>query len=196
MDIVFIRHGKTLLNEKNAYVGVTDTEISDKGKVKIKNLEKVLQGVQFDRVFSSPLKRAIQTTEIITNDDYVMDNRLKEMNFGIFEGLTYREICEKYTDESKRWEADYLNYKIPNGESLKEVFNRTEKFLNYLSGLKGRVLVVTHGGVIRCALSLVFNKPDYFFRFKILHGMMNVISIEDNYKYIKGINCLDKEIIK
>lgn len=196
MDIIFVRHGKTLLNEKNAYVGIIDTEISSKGKKEIENLSKLLQGIQFDKVFSSPLKRTIQTTEIITGDNYVIDYRLKEMNFGIFEGLSYNEICEKYPVESKKWSADYFNYKIPRGESLKEVFNRTESFLEYISGLKGKILVVTHGGVISCALSLVFNKQDYFFKFKIIHGRMNIIAIEDNYMYIKGINCFDKEILK
>jgi len=196
VDIIFVRHGKTILNEKKAYVGIIDTDISENGKKEINTLGKLLQGVKFNKVFSSPLKRAIQTTKIITNDNYIIDNRLMEMNFGIFEGLSYSEICEKYPVESKTWVSDYFNYKIPSGESLKEVFNRTEDFLKDISKLKGRVLVVTHGGIIGCALSLVFNKKDYFFKFKVLHGRMNIVSIEDKYMYIKGINCLDKEVIK
>ncbi len=196
MDIIFVRHGKTILNEKNVYVGSIDTDISENGVEEIKKLAKLLHGIEFNKVFSSPLKRAIETTEIITNDNCIVDDRLKEMDFGIFEGLSYSEICEKYTQESKKWSADYLNYKIPSGESLKDVFNRTESFIKYVSEFKGKVLVVTHGGVISCALSLVFNNKDYFFKFKILHGRMNIISIEDNYMYIKGINCLDKGIIE
>lgn len=196
MDIIFVRHGKTILNEKNAYVGSIDTDISENGVEEIKKLRRLFQGVEFNKVFSSPLKRAIQSTQIITKNNYTVDNRLKEMNFGIFEGLSYNEICEKYPVESKKWVADYFNYNIPGGESLKQVFNRTENFLKDISHLKGRVLVVTHGGIISCVLSLVFNKKDYFFKFKILHGRMNIVSIEDKYMYIKAINCLDEEIIE
>jgi alpha-ribazole phosphatase len=191
MDIVFVRHGSTLLNEKGIYVGKTDTGISQKGKDDIKKLVKSLDGIKFDNVYSSPLKRAIETTEIIVGKNYTIDARLREIDFGIFEGLSYKDINERYPEESKDWTNDYLNYKVPEGERLNDVFSRVEKFIKDIEGENNTALVVTHGGVIGCALSLVFNSREYFYRFKILHGTINVICIENNYMYIKGINCMD-----
>ncbi|AJA49390.1 putative adenosylcobalamin/alpha-ribazole phosphatase [Clostridium pasteurianum DSM 525 = ATCC 6013] len=190
MNIVFVRHGSTELNHKHVYAGVIDSEISQKGIEEIKSIKKYLQKIKFHEVYSSPLKRAVKTTELL-DENYKIDSRLSEMNFGIFEGLSYSEIESKYARESKAWVKDTLNYKIPKGESLIEVFNRTKAFIEEVSSKRGDILVVTHGGVIACALSLVFNQYDYFYRFKIMHGTASVISIEDGYMYIKAINCRD-----
>ncbi|AGK98848.1 histidine phosphatase family protein [Clostridium pasteurianum] len=190
MNIVFIRHGSTELNHKHVYAGVIDSEISQKGIEEIKSIKKHLQKIKFHEVYSSPLKRAVQTTKLLA-ENYKIDSRLSEMNFGIFEGLNYCQIESKYANESKAWAQDVLNYSIPKGESLAEVFNRTKVFIEEVGSKKGDILVVTHGGVIACALSLVFNQYDYFYKFKVMHGTASVISIEDGYMYIKAINCID-----
>lgn len=190
MNIVFIRHGRTELNDKHVYAGVIDSEISHKGIDEINSIKKHLQKIKFHEIYSSPLKRAVQTTELLA-ENYKIDSRLSEMNFGIFEGLSYSEMESKYALESKAWAEDVLNYSIPKGESLAEVFDRTKAFIEEVSSKKGDILVVTHGGVIACALSLVFNQYDYFYKFKVMHGTASVISIEDKYMYIKAVNCRD-----
>lgn len=192
MDIVFIRHGSTELNENHVYGGVSDVKMSQKGISEIKNIEKYIKNIEFDSVYTSPLKRAIESTRLIT-ESYRIDDRLSELNFGIFEGLNYDNICDKYPEESKAWIKDVLNYRIPEGESLKDLFNRTKDFIDSISnGMgNGKILVVTHGGVIACVLSLVFKQQDYFYKFKVMHGMASVVSIEEGYMYIKGINCRD-----
>jgi alpha-ribazole phosphatase len=189
MDIVFIRHGRTQMNSTGRYFGAIDTEISEEGIEEIIKLKGYLHGVDFDCIFVSPMKRAIQTAKLLDRQ-FIIDDRLKEMNFGVFEGYTYNEICEKYPIESKDWIENHTGYKIPKGESLEEVFNRTKDFIEEIS-LKehNRVLVITHGGVIRCAMSLAVGGPDYFYKFKIEHGTVNAISIKDDYTYIKCINC-------
>lgn len=190
MDIVFVRHGSTELNEKHVYGGVMNAEISQKGISEIKSIKKYIENIKFDLVYTSPLKRAIQSTNLIA-ENYEIDNRLSEMNFGIFEGLSYSEIARSYPVESKSWGEDVLNYRIPEGENLRDVFNRTESFIEDISKQKGNILVVAHAGVIACALSLVFKQYDYFYKFRIIHGTASIISIEDGYMYIKGINCRD-----
>lgn len=188
MNIVFIRHGSTELNEKSLYCGVNGSELSTKGIMEIENIKRYLEEIKFDEVYTSPLKRTIQTSKLLT-ENYIIDPRLSEMNFGIFEGLSYREIEKNYIKESKAWEKDILNYRIPKGESLKDVFNRTEEFIESIKYKNKNVLVISHGGIIRCALSLVFKNYDYFYKFKVINGTASVISIEDDYMFIKGINC-------
>lgn len=195
MDIVFIRHGRTNINNLGRYGGSLDSDMVPDGIEEINILKNKLDCSSFDGIYVSPLRRTIQTAEILT-DRYSIDNRLREINFGKFEGLNYMEVYEKYPKESKLWEKDYLNYKLPDGESMMDVFNRTREFINFVSKKHERVLAITHGGVIRSAMSLVFDSYDYFYKFKVNHGSASIICIEDNYMYIKGINCLkDIEII-
>ena len=193
MNIVFVRHGRTELNDKHVYAGTIDSEISQNGIEEIKSIKKPLQKIKFYEVYSSPLKRAVQTAKLLA-ENYKIDTRLSEMNFGIFEGLSYSEIESKYVDESKAWAEDVLNYSIPKGESLIKVFNRTKAFIEEVSSKNDNILVITHGGVIRSALSLVFKQYDYFYKFKVMHGAASVISIEDGYMYIKAVNCRDNII--
>jgi alpha-ribazole phosphatase len=194
VDVVLVRHGKTVLNVQGRYCGAIDAELSPEGSEKIKRLKAYYKSLKFDCIYVSPFKRAIQTAEIL-GFNYEIDERLREMNFGRFEGLTYGEINEKYPEECKRWNEDFLHYKIPEGESLKDVFERTEDFLNEVSKKHKRVLAVTHGGIIRCALSLVFNSFEYFYKFRVENGAAVVISIDGGYSYIKGIN-LGKELME
>lgn len=194
MDIVLIRHGRTFINEQGCYGGVTDTELSEAGKSEVSRLSKCIQEIEFDAVYASPLKRGRQTADIL-GKDYKVDQRLREMNFGIFEGLSYSEIIKMYPEESRKWQNDFINHRIRGGESLFDVFTRAKDFIEDMSRNYKKVLAVTHGGVIACSLSLVFGSLDYFYRFKINHGAASIISIDEDYMYIKGINCTE-EIVR
>lgn len=188
MDIVFVRHGRTEINEKGCYGGSTDCSLSQRGIDEIKQFKKYIDGIEFDAVYVSPLKRTIESAEII-GLDYIIDSRIREINFGVFEGLNYKEVNERYPEEYRKWNEDYLNYRLPQGESMLDVFKRTEDFLSDIANTGKRLLVVTHGGIIRNALSNVFGSREHFYKFKVGYGTANIISIDNSYSFIKGINC-------
>jgi len=187
VDIIFVRHGKTKMNEQRRYCGVIDSVLLKEGIEEIGSLKKALENIEFDCVFSSPMKRTMKSASIITKE-FLLDERLNEMNFGIFEGLNHKEVSSKYPQESEKWAQDFLGYRIPGGENLFDVYKRTAGFIEDVNKLYKSVLVFTHGGVIRCALSRVFDRPDYFSRFKVDSGTITIVSIEDEYMYIKCIN--------
>lgn len=187
MDIVFIRHGRTEANEKGVYGGFTDVPLSETGKVQAERAAKLIKDKSFSEIYVSPLKRTIETSSILgLKGKY--DDRIKEMNFGIFEGLSYREIEKKYPEEARKWSSDFLNYKIHGGESLMEVYKRVVSFMEDISKKEGTILVITHEGVIKCALSFIFERPEYFYRFKVSCCSLTQIAYEDKYYYIKAIN--------
>lgn len=190
MDIIFVRHGRTESNEKGVYGGFMDTPLSFQGAADAKSAAKLLEGKAFDRVYLSPLKRAVQTAKILGFEGKC-DNRLREINFGIFEGLSYKDILERYPDEAKSWTSDYLNYRIPKGESLMDVYKRVSSFLSDISKDKGTVLIIAHEGVIKCALCSIFETPEYFYRFSAACCKFTQIAFEDGYKYIKSINATE-----
>lgn len=150
--IYFIRHGVTDWNdyvnergEKDPKLqGWADIPLNEKGIEQAKAAAKTLEGVKFDRVFCSPLQRARQTLEQIHIDGakVVFDDRLKERNFGEFEGK-----CKSVMDFGEFWDVR-LNKKYEKAESVVDFQNRVFGFLDELKQFKDdNILIVAHGGI-------------------------------------------------
>ncbi|MBL7197973.1 MAG: alpha-ribazole phosphatase [Candidatus Omnitrophica bacterium] len=153
--LILIRHGQTDWNLQKRYCGFTDIGLNENGKKQIKKLSKRLSKETIHRVYSSDMKRALQSAKIVFKDMPVEKlSELREMNFGIFEGLRYQEIMNKYSKIYRKWIDDPLNVAIPNGESLNNLAKRVRKVLaKILSGNKNRTVVIfTHAGPIRVIL--------------------------------------------
>lgn len=107
------------------------------------------------KIFSSPLKRAKNTAEIIADEigfnkkDIVIDNCLTEVNFGIFENLTWEEIVEQYAEESENWALFKHKYKFPKGEGYDDIILRIS---NFFDNVPDNSLIATHYGVIQAVL--------------------------------------------
>ncbi|CDF57279.1 histidine phosphatase family protein [Thermobrachium celere] len=186
LNLYLLRHGSVEGNELKKYIGRKDEELSELGHKQAEEISKK-NNVKFKRIISSPLKRCRQTAAYF--GDFEVDERLFELNFGIFEDKDYTQIQREFKDEYDVWCRDYKNYKIPQGESLMELFRRVEEFLQDIKKEEGDILVVTSGGVIRCILSLVFDSYDYFYKFQVENCSMSIITTYDGcYWYIKRLN--------
>ena len=96
MNIYIVRHGQTDSNVlKNRYGGRVDVLLNDTGREEAKKLKRDLEGITFDRVYSSPLKRALETAQIISGNDIIIDERLIERSNGDLEGRLRSEIPDK-----------------------------------------------------------------------------------------------------
>ncbi|NMB27444.1 MAG: histidine phosphatase family protein [Tissierellia bacterium] len=187
MDIILIRHGETEGNVLKNF-STKDTPLTDKGREQIERTRTVIETLSFDRVYVSPLKRAIETMEILGLDGEV-ENRIQEVDFGLFEGKTYETIKEQFTEEVNRWNEDIINYPAPKGESTKLAYKRVTSFLEEIVKKDEDVLLVCHDGVIRIALCWVFDNVEYFFKFSLDNGSISIITVnEDGFKYIKKMN--------
>jgi alpha-ribazole phosphatase len=187
MDIYLIRHGRTNCNLNNIYAGETDSSLSDEGIKQINLLKEKLKNENFDIVYVSPMKRTLETAKILGFKG-VIDERIREVNFGLFEGLTFKEIEKKYPKDCKKWEDNYIDFRFPEGEGLTDVYKRTSEFIDDIPQKYNKVLVITHGGIIKCALCNVFGRADYFYKFTSENGSCSIISIENGFKYIKAVN--------
>ena len=146
--IYFVRHGQTEWNKIGRMQGHIDIELNDEGKKQAQLVKEKLKDVKFDKVFSSPLKRAKETAQIIVNQEIIIDERLIERCNGELEG--------KFKDEIKI----YPNFNDPNDtrfgiEPLDDFKGRIYNFLDEISNKykNKNILVVTHAGVclyIRC----------------------------------------------
>lgn len=189
MKIYLIRHGETEENLKKSYYGDIDCTLTENGKAQGEKLRLLLEKITFDRVFSSEKKRAKETLELIYEGKYEEDKRLNERSFGIFEGRTYKELEGEFKEELQKWNEDWINYTIDGGESFKVFYQRVQQFMDDLVKQRlDKVLISTHGGVIRAIYTYIFNdNEEVYWRFASRNGDLSIINYEDGYFYIDSI---------
>ena len=140
--IYIIRHGETDWNQEGRCQGRADIELNSKGIEQAKKISDQLKNIEFDMVFSSPLKRAYCTAQIIRSNKIVVDNRIIERNNGKLEGMLKAEYIEliNFNDLSEN------EYEV---EPLEEFRSRINNFLDEtITNYKNKnVLIVTHAGV-------------------------------------------------
>jgi probable phosphoglycerate mutase len=161
MRLFLIRHGE-IKWKKIGFLSYTDLELTKKGILQAKKLALRLKNEKIDTIYSSPLKRCYQTAKILSknlNCKVILAPALREVNFGIFEGLSLKEAEEKYPDLFFKRKKDKWNFKIPKGESYKEAAERVLKFLKKISKSKKNknIVLITHVTIIKILLKLFSN---------------------------------------
>jgi broad specificity phosphatase PhoE len=131
LTLVLTRHGLTDRSDPEQHLGQRiDISINEAGRAQAQGLAHRLSAVRFDRVITSPLFRARETAEIIVPGvDVEADPRLKEMDYGDWEGLTYEQIEERDAAGRREWELAPDRLACPGGESGNDVADRVRAFL-------------------------------------------------------------------
>lgn len=186
MDIILIRHGESEDNVRKVF-SRDSTVLTENGIRQIEKTREKLQHYNFSKVYVSPLQRTIQTLHHLGLEGQE-EKMVREMNFGIFTGLTFDEYKKKYPRETENWMSDSFNYTIPQGESISDTYKRVESFLEQVMERGEDALIVTHEGIIRLACSWVIGSVDHFFRFRADNGSITIISADEEYRYIKKLN--------
>ena len=182
MKLFFLRH--TSLNvDIDVFYGQTDLDVSDRFEEEVKLIQKKIKNFNIDtnsiKVYSSPLKRCIKLTNKLT-ENYIVDERIKEMNLGDWEMKKMSSISKK---EKLDWENNLLSFKIPNGESNNEFLKRLKSFLEDIFKLNEDALIVCHAGSINGMLSLLTKEPfdkmvkNYWELIK--HGSLSLIELKN-----------------
>ena len=102
-EFIFIRHGITELNVKKVYFGQLDPPLTNEGIRQIQNTRNNLISENIGIFYSSDLKRCVESAKIInehTNLDIIEKNGFRELNFGIFEGISHKELVSRYPEEA------------------------------------------------------------------------------------------------
>ena len=181
--LILVRHGQTEMNVQKLYFGKLDPPLNDLGISQAYQAKEKLLDIDYDIIYSSPLERAKQTAEICNylDKDINYNSKLEEINFGIFEGLTFKEISEKFPDEVKKMEENWKDYNYITGESPKEMFQRAISFLETLDYSKNN-LIIAHWGIINCIISyFVSGSLDTYWKFEIKNGA--VVIFEGNFEF-------------
>lgn len=157
--LYLIRHGETEWNLQRRIQGHQDTALNETGMGQARLLAQELKNVSFDAVYASPLQRAYQTA-LCLSSDIQTDVRLREMCFGMYEGLLWTDFYAQLREKCLLFEtlgfAERQHFKFHDQvESYLEVYTRARECLDeiVLKHSGEQVAVATHGGLIRSILS-------------------------------------------
>ncbi|MGL5964803.1 MAG: histidine phosphatase family protein [Fusobacteriaceae bacterium] len=193
--LILIRHGETELNREKKFFGWLDPPLNDKGKIQAllagKKMEKILLGRENIKIYISPLKRSVETYEEMNLERYPKEiiHDLKEINFGIFEGLSYEQILKKYPDESKKAFSKWEDYNFETGESPKDLQKRAISFIEKSIDKNKTNIIISHWGVINAILSYFFSKDlEAYWKFSLKNGGIALLDFNEGFPVLEGFN--------
>lgn len=163
--LCLIRHGETAWNAERRIQGQLDIPLNATGEAQARATAAALAGEHFDAVFCSDLARAHATARAVTQALGLAlqpQPQLRERHYGIFQGLTYAEAEQRYPQDFALHSARDPHYAFPDGgESLTDLDARIRAALDRIISAHpgGRLLIVTHGGVLDIVHRLVTGKP-------------------------------------
>ncbi|MBB6214608.1 alpha-ribazole phosphatase [Anaerosolibacter carboniphilus] len=194
LELYLVRHGETISNCRGVYCGWLDIPLTDKGIHQAEESAEKMKEVSLDVMITSDLLRTRKTAEIINKHHHIEIKNIdsfREMNFGLWEGLSYEEIINQFPDELNAWEKEWLNYPVPEGESLRQMYERVIRGIEKLieDHPKGRILLVSHGGCIRGILShLIGRGIEDYWKYKVENCGITKIEIVDGYPVLTMLN--------
>ena len=142
--LVIVRHGETEWSRAGRHTGRTDIPLDHAGRERARALRAVLAGWHFAAVYSSPLARAWQTSELAGfGERATMLDDLREWDYGEYEGLTTPQIRER--------DPGWVLWRngVPGGETLDSVAERADRVIALVEEIDGDVLLVSHGHLLR-----------------------------------------------
>ena len=183
MPIIYLlRHAQSVANTKGILAGQDDSvELSKAGFKQAESLISYLSAIKFSKVYSSPLTRCIQTIapfmEKNSKLDFQVDNRVIEMNYGKWSG---RKLAVLSKDPKwKNVQNNPAAFTFPQGESFKSMRKRVDLALADLKTKNGPILVVTHGDIIKMAITSSLGLPiNRFQSFVVEPASLTIINLE------------------
>lgn len=178
-ELLFIRH-TSVEHPRGFCYGNLDVDVSVDFESEASWLQNQLIEYVPNKVYSSPLQRCVKLASYLFQN-YQADDRLKELNYGIWEGLTWEEIG---VPEGSNWIFTHSDTVLENGESFELQKQRVQAFIQELSNSKDRrIAIVAHGGVIRSAISHFLDIPLSSTKNLKVHYASQVKFIKENNRW-------------
>ena len=195
--LVIVRHGQSQWNLENRFTGWVDVDLSDKGVEEANAAGEKLKGYTFDAAFSSVLKRANRTLDIILenighfNLQVEKNQALNERHYGDLQGKNKQEMREEYGDEQVHiWRRSY-DVAPPNGESLKDTKDRVlpyyEEKIEPLLKQGKTIIISAHGNSLRALIMHLENlTPDEILQKEIPTGSPILYDLDENLNIVES----------
>lgn len=159
MKLYLTRHGETEWNVACKLQGWGDSNLTDEGTRRAVKLGERLVDIDFDRIYSSPQGRALNTARLIRGNkdtNIITHEGLRELGFGLWEGMELETIETLYPNEYFVYRNKPNKYEPIGGESFKDLFKRVSAFLNEITAIDAEnILIVTHGVTIKAIITII-----------------------------------------
>ena len=210
LRLVLVRHGLSSFNEKGLIQGRTDHSfLTEKGYEQALNSGEALSDINFEKIYSSPLKRAAETAKTIQKNlkgenNIIYDRNLLEVDLGSWSGLTINEIKNKYPENYLLWKNDPENLKLVNNDNLiyqpiQELYKQANDFIKnifntYSEKKEANILVIGHNAILRCLILLLIGRPPKGFRkIKLDNASFSILNImKQQNSYKTQVECLNQ----
>ncbi|WAM30642.1 histidine phosphatase family protein [Caldicellulosiruptor naganoensis] len=189
-----VRHGETDWNKYNKVQGSIDTDLNETGIEQAKKIAERLKDEKIDIIFSSTLKRAYLTAyEIKSFHPEIplkLTDKLNEINFGEWEGLSFEELEKRYSETYKLWKESPDKTTFPGEGSLYNVMERIKSFFEeILNESYSNVVIVTHGGIIKLAIIYLLELPlDFYKKCWIGNASLSIVDIKEKSRMLSLLN--------
>lgn len=184
--LYLVRHGATQLTAEDRFSGAVGVDLSDQGRWQVQRLAERLSSEGINAIYCSPLSRTMETANILARPHGLtplVRDGLREICHGRWEGLTRREVEERYGEEYAAWESDPFTYAPQNGESGVGVLARALPVIREIvvAHPSQRLLVVSHKATLRLILGslLGFDVRGYRDRLDQSPACLNVLDFKD-----------------
>ncbi|SCG83355.1 phosphoglycerate mutase [Proteiniborus sp. DW1] len=192
--LFLVRHGESEWNILSKIQGQSNTNLTDLGREQARKVAERLCKEKIDIIFSSDLSRAFDTAKIIGDKLGLEVNtfeELREIKFGVWEGLTTQEILDKYSKEHTIWMTEPHNLKLPEAESLIDLQERLLKIVNILlkNNKDKNILIVSHGASIKALiLGILGIDISYYNKLTIGNTSLSIIEFRDYSPVLRVLN--------
>ena len=208
MRLFLVRHGLSSFNKKGLIQGrIDESYLTDEGYNQAKLTGNILNEIKFDRIYSSPLKRAAETAREIEkcfkeNFDINYDDNLLEVDLNKWSGLTSDEIKRKYKDSYLIWKNDPEKLELKNKDDIaykpiQDLFGQAQQFIENIQKQNKdnqNILIIAHNAILRCLILYLLNKPNKGFRkIKLDNASISIINISSSKtSFNPQIECLNQ----
>ncbi len=208
--LILVRHGLSSFNEKGLIQGRTDDSyLTRKGYEEAFKSGEALSGINFDKIYSSPLVRASETAKTIQKklkgeNNIIYDKNLLEVDLSSWSGFTINEIKNKYPDEFLIWKNNPENLKLESKDNLayfpiQELFCQANQFIKNILKINleknvANILVIGHNAILRCLILSLIGKPIRGFRkIKLDNASFSILNIlKEGDEYKTQVECLNQ----
>ena len=184
--LYLVRHGATPLTAEDKFSGAENVFLSDIGRKQVEHLAKRLADDNIHAIYVSPLDRTMETAQIIAKPHKltpVTRDGIREISHGHWEGLSRKEVAERYPEEYINWETDPFTFAPRDGESGISVLARALPVIRevVVNHKDGNVLVVSHKATLRLIISslLGFDARGFRDRLDQAPACLNILDFKD-----------------
>jgi broad specificity phosphatase PhoE len=163
MLLYCVRHGESTYNLEGRVQGQSEVPLSERGRAQAEAVANHLATYDIEVIYTSPLTRAMQTAEPIAAACHLqltVVDALKEIDVGVLQEVLHAEMAERYPEETARWRSGDPDYRLPEGESRRDLMLRGgAAFEEILAAGGSRVVVVSHGLLLASAFKVLLGLP-------------------------------------